>query len=558
MDSKNLILALILSVGIMTGWNLLFEKPRLEKIATERKILEEKPAQNEIKIVSDEATQDRALLIQQTKRVAIESPNLRGSINLYGARFDDLTISGYKQFLSSDSLDVNLFSPSGADGAYFSEFGWYSNSYGKLPNADTLWKADRKTLSPEHPINLHFINQDGIKFNMKISIDNDYMFFVEQSIENTSSKELKVKSYGLINRSFASEESSSAVNNILHQGPLAVIGSELKEESFDKIKEKKRLTFDLNKLDWIGMSDKYWLSSFVPDSKLQYNANFNYAILGMNPKYQVDFLSEDIIVKPGAHISLNNKLFAGAKKVNLLDKYEKDYDIKLFDRAIDFGWFYILTKPMFHSLNFFYNLFGNFGLSILFVTVIVKILMFGMANKSYKSMQQMKELQPEVERIKSIYANDQTKFNQELMELYKKKKVNPLSGCLPLILQIPVFFSIYKVLYVTIEMRHAPFYGWIGDLSAPDPTSIFNLFGLLPFAPPAFLMIGAWPIMMSLSMYLQQKMSPPPADPIQAKMMSLMPLILLVMFSSFPAGLVIYWTWNNILSIIQQKLVTRA
>jgi YidC/Oxa1 family membrane protein insertase len=556
MDNKNLIVALFLSVAIMTGWNYLFEKPRLEKITAAKKALEQQHIEQQDTNLLP-VIYDRADLLKENGRVQIENSYLRGSINLVGARFDDLTLLGYKQDLASDSDDVNLFSPSGAEGAYFAEFGWYSKNYGKLPDASTIWSADKNKLSPEHPVNLFWSNADGVKFNIKIAIDQDYMFSIQQSIENNSSKKLYIKSYGLINRSFAAENSGAAANNILHQGPLAVVGSELKEETFDKIKDQKRISFDQNIVDWIGVSDKYWLSSFVPDKKLQYNSNFNYAIVGVEPKYQVDFLSEEMLIEPGASIVLSNKLFAGAKKVNLLDQYAEQYNIKLFDRAIDFGWFYYFTKPMFHAMNFFYNLFGNFGLSILFVTVIVKLLMFGFANKSYKSMQQMKELQPEIERLKASYANDQVKFNEEVMALYKRKKVNPLSGCLPLILQIPVFFSLYKVLYVTIEMRHAPFYGWIEDLSAPDPTSLFNLFGLLPFTPPSMLMIGAWPVMMALSMFLQQRMSPPPADPIQAKMMSLMPLILLVMFSSFPAGLVIYWTWNNILSIVQQKLVTK-
>jgi YidC/Oxa1 family membrane protein insertase len=557
MDNKNLIVALFLSVAIMTGWNYFFEKPRLEKIAAEKRIIEQQFVLKQETKGASSIARDRASIIKDSGRILIESPCLSGSINLRGVRFDDMTLLGYKQTLDDHSLDVNLFSPSGAEGAYFAEFGWYSSSYHKLPDASTIWSADGKKLSPERPVILSWTNSDGVKFNIKISIDKDYMFSMEQSVENNSDKELHLKSYGLINRSFAAEESGGAANNILHQGPLAVVGSELKEETFDKIKGQKRMVFDMNKLDWIGISDKYWLSSFVPDQKLRYNSHFNYAIVGVEPKYQVDFLSEEIVIRPHANVSLSNKLFAGAKKVNLLDQYKEVYNIKLFDRAIDFGWFYYFTKPMFHALNFFYNLFGNFGLSILFVTVVVKILMFGFANKSYKSMQQMKELQPEVERLKSSYGNDQVKFNQEVMELYKKKKVNPLSGCLPLLLQIPVFFSLYKVLYVTIEMRHSPFYGWIGDLSAPDPTSLFNLFGLLPFTPPSMLMIGAWPVMMAFSMFLQQRMSPPPADPIQAKMMAAMPLILLVMFSSFPAGLVIYWTWNNILSIAQQKLVTR-
>ena len=363
-----------------------------------------------------------------------------------------------------------------------------------------------------------------------------------------------MQSYGLINRKYIAVEKAV---NILHQGPIGCIDENLKEYSYDDIKDKKSEKFAASKVDWIGITDKYWLSSLIPDKSSNYSSNFNYALKQGTERYQVDFISPVQIIKPGENFSIKSRIFAGAKKVDLLDKYEKQYDIKLFDRAIDFGWFYIITKPVFYAMNFFYGYVGNFGVSILIVTVIIKLLMFTLANKSYRSMKKMKNLQPEIDRIKNLYSDDKARLNQEIMALYKKKKVNPVAGCLPILVQIPVFFSIYKVLYVTIEMRQAPFYGWIKDLSAPDPTTIFNLFGLLPFSLPSFLMIGAWPILMAITMFLQQKMSPEPADPMQAQVMKFMPLIFLFMFSSFPVGLLIYWSWNNILSIIQQYYINK-
>ena len=363
-----------------------------------------------------------------------------------------------------------------------------------------------------------------------------------------------MQSYGLINRKYIAVEKAV---NILHQGPIGCIDKNLKEYSYDDIKDKKSEKFAASKVDWIGITDKYWLSSLIPDKSSNYSSNFNYALKQGTERYQVDFISPVQIIKPGENFSIKSRIFAGVKKVDLLDKYEKQYDIKLFDRAIDFGWFYIITKPVFYAMNFFYGYVGNFGVSILIVTVIIKLLMFTLANKSYRSMKKMKNLQPEIDRIKNLYSDDKARLNQEIMALYKKEKVNPVAGCLPILVQIPVFFSIYKVLYVTIEMRQAPFYGWIKDLSAPDPTTIFNLFGLLPFLPPSFLMIGAWPILMAITMFLQQKMSPEPADPMQAQVMKFMPLIFLFMFSSFPVGLLIYWSWNNILSIIQQYYINK-
>ncbi len=549
----NLIAAILLSVGIMFGWQYFIVKPEQQK---QQQIALQKAKDLKKKEYTQlESTPVIVEKASQAPRIKIDSNALSGSISLKGLRFDDLILKKYKQYLSENSPEVVLFSPSDTKDAYFAEIGWVSNlSHVKLPNNETIWNSDSEVLTPEQPVNLFWVNEDGIKFLIAITVDENYLFTIEQTIVNDSNQELPVQSYGLINRKYTAVVKAV---NILHQGPIGCIDENLKEYSYDDIKDKKSEKFTPSKVDWIGITDKYWLTSLIPDKSTNYSSNFNYAVKQEVERYQVDFISPVQIVKPGENFSIKGRLFAGAKKVDLLDKYEKKYDIKLFDRAIDFGWFYIITKPVFYAMNFFYKYVGNFGISILIVTVIIKLLMFTLANKSYRSMKKMKNLQPEINRIKNLYGDDKARLNQEIMALYKKEKVNPIAGCFPILVQIPVFFSIYKVLYVTIEMRQAPFYGWIKDLSAPDPTSIFNLFGLLPFSLPSFLMIGAWPILMAITMFLQQRMSPDPADPVQAQVMKFMPLFFLIMFSSFPAGLLIYWSWNNILSIIQQYYINK-
>ncbi|HJD63065.1 MAG TPA: membrane protein insertase YidC [Rickettsia endosymbiont of Degeeriella rufa] len=550
----NFVAAIVLSLGIIFGWQYFIVKPQQQKQQQQIALQKAKDLKKKESAQLD-ATPVIVREASRAPRIKIDSNALSGSISLKGLRFDDLILKKYKQDLSENSPEVVLFSPSDTKDAYFAEIGWVSNlSNVKLPNNETIWNSDSEVLTPEKPVNLFWVNEDGVKFLIAITVDENYLFTIEQTVVNNSNQELPVQSYGLINRKYTAVEKAV---NILHQGPIGCIDENLKEYSYDDIKDKKSEKFSASKVDWIGITDKYWLTSLIPDKSSNYSSNFNYAVKQEVERYQVDFISPVQIVKPGENFSIKGRLFAGAKKVDLLDKYEKQYDIKLFDRAIDFGWFYIITKPVFYAMNFFYKYVGNFGISILIVTVIIKLLMFTLANKSYRSMKRMKNLQPEINRIKNLYGDDKARLNQEIMALYKKEKVNPVAGCLPIIVQIPVFFSIYKVLYVTIEMRQAPFYGWIKDLSAPDPTSIFNLFGLLHFSLPSFLMIGAWPILMAITMFLQQRMSPDPADPVQAQVMKFMPLVFLVMFSSFPAGLLIYWSWNNILSIIQQYYINK-
>ena len=554
----NLVTAIAVSVLIIFGWQHFYEKPKFENLTEEQKHYNKQleAVKKETQLITVDKVIERHEALGLSKRVTIKSALVSGSVSLEGLRFDDLTLLKYQTSLDNDSHPVVLFSPSSTKSAYFAEIGWWGNSKNiSFPNSSTIWQSDGDVISPGKPITFTWTNPEKVKFVVKIELDDNYMFTIKQMTLNNSSHPVQTQYYALINRTYSHE--SDRVVNILHQGMIGAVNGELKEVNYDDIKDKKKESFAKNKVDWIGITDKYWLAAFVPDSSQTYSSNFIYGIKSGTDKYQADFLSTAQIIEAGGSFELTHKLFAGAKKVDLLDKYESQYNIKLFDRAIDFGWFYVLTKPIFNAMNFFYLYVGNFGISIMIVTIIIKLVMFTFANKSYRSMKRMKNLQPQMERLKELYADDKARLNQEIMGLYKREKINPISGCLPLLIQIPVFFSIYKVLYVTIEMRHAPFFGWIHDLSAPDPTTIFNLFGLLHFSPPTFLMIGVWPIIMALTMYLQQKMSPQPADPVQAMVMKFMPLMFLFMFSSFPAGLLIYWSWNNILSIGQQSYINK-
>lgn len=554
-NNVNLIAAIAISILIVVGWQYFYERPRIAEAAQAKKQYDSQIQQIKNSQMDGSALSivPREEAVIKDKRVHILSETLHGSISLRGARFDDLTLNLYKQTVDPNSKDVDLLSPSHSPDSYFAELGWRSNTEGiTMPSSNTIFSADKDEIKPGENVKLNWTNPENIEFIFNIGLDENYMFTIEQSVVNKSTKPITIQSYGLINRNYNEQEKAV---QILHQGPIAVINDELFDMSFDTLKDKKAKHDSNVNLSWIGITDKYWLTAFIPDQKTHYNVNFLYAISNAHDKFQVDFISPTEILEQNATYTTKQMFFAGAKKVGLLDKYESEYNIKLFDRAIDFGMFYVLTKPLFNALNFFYKYCGNFGISILIVTIIIKLLMFTMANKSYKSMKQMKALQPEIERLKALYADDKARFNQEIMELYKKKKVNPVAGCLPMLVQIPVFFSLYKVLYVTIEMRQAPFFGWIHDLSAPDPTTLFNLFGLLSFTPPSFLMIGIWPLLMAATMYLQQRMSPEPSDPMQAQAMKLMPVIFLFMFSNFPAGLLIYWTWNNILSMVQQYYI---
>ena len=546
-EQKNLLLAIVASLIILLIFQYLFP--------TERKIIEENvEAENQIKEVPQEKILDREEIVKNNKRIYFsESSRIKGSISLIGARFDDVILKDYKDTIKPESRQVTLLSPNNTLNPYFVELGWMSQENINLPNKNSEWQLiEGKELGPENHITIKWVSPEGIEFFRKIEVDKDYLITVEQKVTNVSNKDIALTQYGRINRTGTPKTSGFY---ILHEGPIAVLNERLLEIDYDDIIEEGSKSI-ISKGGWVGITDKYWLAALIPDQRSRIEGGFK-AVLKNIERYQAQYTSNEIVLEKGETASVKSNVFIGAKEVDLLDKYSNQLSIEMFDRAVDFGWFYVITKPLFLLLHKLSDLFGNVGLSILALTVLIRILLFPLANKSFKSMSKMKILTPKMTEIRERYKTDKLKMQQEIMALYKSEKVNPLSGCLPILIQIPIFFALYKVLFVTLETRHAPFYGWVKDLSAPDPTTIFNLFGLFNFMPPSFLMIGAWPLLMALTMYLQQKLNPAPPDPLQAKIMSFLPLMFLFLFATFPAGLVIYWTWNNILSIGQQWIIMK-
>ena len=549
-EQKNLIMAFILSLGILFGYNYFIEAPSAAKRQAELKqqiaTVPQETSSSEQKVSLPEA-------LSSGHRLKIDAPKVHGSINLKGARFDDITLVDYKETTDSSSPEITLLAPKKTDKAYFVDFGWISRSNITLPSQDTEWKTTSTDLNPKNPVILTWDNGHGLRFTRTISVDDQYMFTVTDKVENKSNESVKLNAYGQVTRI---GKPATGGYFILHEGPIGVVNGKLTELDYDKLKEKGSEDHTTTG-GWIGFTDKYWLVSLIPDQKTSYQTKFKSQTINGIDRYSTETISPEFDVAPNQTIETTQHMFSGAKILRTLDAYEEKLGFEKFDLAIDFGWFYFLTKPLFYVLEYMNKLLGNMGLAILLLTVIFKAAMFPLANKSYRSMSRMKILQPNMEALKAKYGDDKMKLNQELMALYQKEKINPMAGCLPMLIQAPVFFCLYKVLFVTLEMRHAPFYGWIHDLSAPDATSIFNLFGLLPFTPPSVLMIGAWPIIMGATMLLQQKLSPQPADPAQAKVMMIMPLMMTVLLANFPAGLVIYWAWNNVLSIIQQWWIMR-
>ena len=546
-EQKNLLLAIVASLIILLIFQYLFP--------TERKITEENvEAENQIKEVPREKILDREEIVKNNKRIYFsESSRIKGSISLIGARFDDVILKDYKDTIKPESKQVTLLSPNSTLNPYFVELGWMSQENINLPNKNSEWQLiEGKELGPENHITIKWVSPEGIEFFRKIEVDKDYLITVEQKVTNVSNKDISLTQYGRINRTGTPKTSGFY---ILHEGPIAVLNERLIEIDYDDIIEEGSKSI-ISKGGWVGITDKYWLAALIPDQRSRIEGGFK-AVLKNIERYQAQYTSNEIVLEKGETASVKSNVFIGAKEVDLLDKYSNQLSIEMFDRAVDFGWFYVITKPLFLLLHKLSDLFGNVGLSILALTVLIRILLFPLANKSFKSMSKMKILTPKMTEIRERYKTDKLKMQQEIMALYKSEKVNPLSGCLPILIQIPIFFALYKVLFVTLETRHAPFYGWVKDLSAPDPTTIFNLFGLFNFMPPSFLMIGAWPLLMALTMYLQQKLNPAPPDPLQAKIMSFLPLMFLFLFATFPAGLVIYWTWNNVLSIGQQWIIMK-
>lgn len=567
-EQRNLILTIVLSVAILFGFQWLFPsaKPTPAPAATSAS-QSPVPAPQGAPVsapasaaeVKAQAQASRAQAIAAVARIPVKGDKLHGSVALKGGRIDDLTLAQYRETTDPASAEIQLFSPVGAPKAYWAEFGWVpADASIKVPGADSVWSlVSGSELAPGGQITLAWDNGDGLRFVRTIGLDDNYLFTVQQSVENTGAKAVTLHSYGLVSRAGTPKTEGMY---ILHEGPLGVFDGTLNEKKYEDVAKAGTIR-EKSKGGWAGFTDKYWLAAIIPAQSDDLTARFVHQRDGSDERYQVDFTGPAQVVQPGASIASTANLFAGAKVLSLLDLYGDKLGAARFDLAIDFGWFYFLTKPFFHLLKILHGALGNMGLAILALTVLIKAAMFPLANKSYESMSKMKALQPEVQRLQQRFADDKMRQQQEMMALYKREKVNPVSGCLPMLIQIPVFFALYKVLFVAIEMRHAPFFGWIHDLSAPDPTTVFNLFGLIPWDPnlylPAFLHIGIWPLIMGVTMWLQQKLNPQPADPVQAKMFMFLPIMFTFMLANFASGLVIYWAWSNSLSILQQWVIMR-
>ena len=555
MDSRNVLFAIILSTIVLVVWATFFEPPVVEKSFTENQVVQNEDSSSpSIDTTEKEINNEiaRTDIIKNTNRIKVENQNIKGSISLEGGIIDDIIFKNYKETLDSENKVIFL-NPRKSSKEYFIETGWAAggNEKIKLPLVSTIWNLrGNNVLTPNNPVIIEWDNGDGLIFSKKIELDDKFLFKITQNIKNNSNKSFQFYPYAQITRNSKPEGRQIY---ILHEGFLGVFGEELKEEDYSDI-DKEKFTINSNK-GWLGITDKYWLTAIVPEKEKAFKAEFN----SKNQKYRANYIiKEASILNPGNSITNVVNTFVAAKEVAVIDNYAEKLEIEKFDLAIDWGWFYFFTKPLFFIIDYFFKLTGNFGFAIVIITALVRLIFFPLANYSFKSMAKMKILQPEMVRLKELHKDDKVKLQQDMMALYKREKVNPISGCLPVLIQIPFFFAIYKMLYVTLEMRHQPFFGWIKDLSARDPTSIFNLFGLIPWDPPTFLMIGAWPILMGISMYLQQKLNPTPPDPIQAKIFMFFPIFLTIILAPFPSGLVVYWTVNNILTITQQWIIMRG
>jgi YidC/Oxa1 family membrane protein insertase len=584
-EHKNTILAIVLSGVVLLAWQFFFGLPQMEK---QRQDAVQRQAQQQTQTTQPSTQQPaagstapgapaapgtspappsghtRTQVLAASPRVDIDTPNIKGSIALKGARIDDVSLVRYRETINPNSPAIVLLSPSGTAHPFYAEFGWVgaAGTKVKLPGPDTVWQQEGSgTLTPTHPITLVYDNGEGLEFRRTVSVDDKYLFTLKDDVVNKTGAAVTLYPYGLVSRHGLPEHLSASA--ILHEGLIGVMGDQgLQEISYSKIDDKKTIAFNITD-GWLGITDKYWAATLLPDIKARLQVKFSAGTLGAKPTYQTDYLLDAVTIAPGATGSAFGRLFAGAKEVSVVDGYDKALHLNRFELLIDWGYFYFITKPMFMVIDFFYRWTHNFGVAILIVTVLVKILFFPLANKSYASMAKMKAMQPQMVAIRERWPDDKVKQQQEMMELYKREKINPIAGCLPIVIQIPVFFSLYKVLYITIEMRHAPFFGWIHDLSAPDPTNVFNLFGLLPFDPTlvpvigSFLHLGAWPLIMGVTMWVQMKLNPSPPDPTQKMIFDWMPVIFTFMLASFSAGLVIYWAWNNTLSVIQQAVIMK-
>jgi YidC/Oxa1 family membrane protein insertase len=568
MDQKRLFLAIALSLAIVVGFQVLMPRPHVPPAPPPNASTQPVPKataplpSNTLGVTPQDAGNAPVPPPREVPRVKINAARVSGSINLVGAQLDDLVLNDYRETIDKNSPLVRLLEPRQDPQPSFVQFGWTGEGGVKVPDNATLWKASGETLTRDKPITLSWDNGAGQTFEIDFAIDDEYMFTARQRVENRGDAPVSVHPWARVRRDYTPQ---TAGYSVLHEGLVGWVAERLREVTYASAKS------DGQKHDgvayqgsgtggWSGFTDKYWLEAVLPDQAVPTTTTYRY-IPEQNGAYQADFVTANAVtVAPHGDAMQTSRAFVGAKVVGLLNRYEERDGISHFSYAIDWGWFWFLTKPIYYALDWLYAALGNFGLAIIVFTIGVKALFFPLANRSYKSMSKMKLLAPKMTALREQYKDDSAKLQQQMMALYKAEKVNPASGCLPMVVQIPVFFSLYKVIFINIDMRHAPFFGWIRDLSAVDPTNVFNLFGLLPFDPTQispFLHIGAWPLIMGFSMWAQQKMNPPPPDPTQAKLFQFMPVIFTFMLARFPAGLVIYWTWNNLLTVAQQWLILR-
>jgi YidC/Oxa1 family membrane protein insertase len=575
-DQNNVLYAIALSVVILITWQYFFAtsflgKPAAPKtsqigiVAPGAEIRPQSPAFGTPTAVNPTAQPQpsRQHALAKSQRIAIDTPRLRGSIALTGGRIDDLSLIQYRETIDPKSPAIELLSPSGSPQPFYAEFGWIDGSGMNLrvPTSETIWlQHGSDSLGIGRPVTLVWQNGQGLEFRRTISVDDKYLFNVRDEVRNSGPAAVALAPYALISRH---NPPPSLGYYLLHEGAIGVLGEQgLQEVTYKTLDDKKRIAFNLGNA-WLGFTDKYWAAVLLPETSLHLHAEFSASALGSLKTYQADYVQDAQTIEPGGTGIATARLFAGAKEVAILDGYDKALNLNQFNLAIDWGWFRFITKPMFTLIDAIFRLVGNFGVAILIVTLLLKVAFFPLANKSYASTARMKALQPQIQLIRENFADDKMKQQQATIELYRKEKINPLAGCLPTLIQIPVFFSLYKVLFVTIEMRQAPFFGWIKDLSAPDPTNIFNLFGLIPYDPVSlpllggFLMLGAWPLIMGLTQWVQMKLAPASPDPTQSAILNWMPVVFTFMLAKFSAGLVIYWTCNNSLSVVQQCIVMR-
>ena len=558
-NQKNLLIAVVLSVVILVGFDFFFkpEKKQFQENSIEQTQMNQRVDSGEDdnlpsinSQIENKANKDDKLV---EERITFNSKRLSGTINLIGATMDDLSLKDYFETINKENK-IKILNPVSSVSPYFLRIGWASPDKSiKLPNKDSKWKSLKKSYSENEKIELEWYNGEGLTFFRTIEFDENFLISVVDKVQNKSPKTIKLTNFSYLRRLNYRPANKFF---ILHEGPLGVFNDTLKEVSYDEIEENNEI-IETTKNGWIGYTDHYWQVTIFPETNETFKARFK-NLKNRNNSVQIDFINENIkTLRSGESLKTKSYIFAGAKEVPLIDQYIKKIGINKLDLSVDFGWFYFLTKPLFYALHFLSSLVGNFGVGIIILTICIRIVLFPLANKSFKSMNSMRMITPEIQRIRERYKDDRQRMNQEMFAMYKEKKINPAAGCLPILIQIPIFFALYKVLFVSIEMRHAPFFGWIQDLSAPDPTSLFNLFGLIPWDTPAFLTIGIWPILMGVTMFLQQKINPPPPDPLQAKIFMMLPFIFTFLLATFPSGMVVYWTVNNILSIAQQYILLR-